>query len=85
MAGNGYEWTRSLLAPRSGYVPREFPDVQREGEEENWDMVLLRGESYINDEPLRYDTIAGSSDYQPQKPHEPKFDVSFRVVIDTLP
>jgi serine/threonine protein kinase len=83
MAGNGYEWTRSLIAPRSGYVPREFPDLQ--GEKENRDMVLLRGQSYANEEPLSYEAIKASGDSQPQAADEPKFDISFRVVIDSLP
>ena len=79
MAGNGYELTRTLMAPLSGYVPREFPDLQ-EG-----DMVLLRGQSYANEEPLRYDTLRDTSQDQPQAADEPRFDVSFRVVIDALP
>jgi formylglycine-generating enzyme required for sulfatase activity len=83
MAGNGYEWTRSLVAPTEGFVRREYPDIQGEGMYR--DMVLLRGQSYVNEEPLRYDTLKASSDYQPHADHEPKFDVSFRVVIDALP
>jgi serine/threonine protein kinase len=79
MAGNGYEWTRSLVAPRDGYVPREFPDVQPD------DMVLLRSQSYIIDEPVRYDALEDPSADQMEIPDRPRFDISFRVVIDALP
>jgi formylglycine-generating enzyme required for sulfatase activity len=79
MAGNGFEWTRTVIVPAHGYVPREFPDLQEE------DMLILRGQSYINDEPLRYDTLRDIKQDQMQAVDEPRFDVSFRVVIDALP
>jgi formylglycine-generating enzyme required for sulfatase activity len=79
MAGNGYEWTRTLVAPASGYVPREFPDVQGD------DMVLLRGQSYTHDEPLKYEILKDTSYDQMWMAEEPKFDIGFRVVIDALP
>jgi hypothetical protein len=55
MAGNGYEWTRTLMRPFSGYVPREYPNVESHETENEKDMVLLRGQSYINQQPLRYE------------------------------
>jgi hypothetical protein len=78
MAGNGYEWTRTLMVPQSGYVPREFPDV-KEG-----DMVLMRGQSYSNDEPLQYDWLKDTHFDQPQDPTQGLDELSFRVVIDVF-
>jgi formylglycine-generating enzyme required for sulfatase activity len=85
MAGNGHEWTRSLVLPAEGFLRREYPDIQGEKGSPNRDMVLLRGQSYANTAPLSYEAIKTSLDSQPQADDEPRFDISFRVVIDALP
>jgi serine/threonine protein kinase len=78
MAGNGFELTRTLMRPASGYLPREYPDIK------DGDMLLLRGQSFDNKEPLSFEMLTDPQHDQPQAADEPKFDVSFRVVIESL-
>jgi hypothetical protein len=77
MAGNGREWTRDLFASvdSENEVPLHRPPKR------NFDRVFLRGHSYLEPEPLRFDSrldrVPDSVGYLDSAP-----DIGFRVVIE---
>jgi len=73
MAGNGYEWTCTLRFGK-GLVPILKPRVD--------DLVCLRGRSFEEPEPLRYDDLDDKNNILPCLPYqETQHDLGFRVVI----
>ena len=81
MAGNGYEWTRTL-AFGGRHVqppPAELKDTDR---------VILRGSWWGNESPLRYsdliEDLQPSSSYRDPAP-ETRPKIGFRVVMETEP
>ena len=75
MAGNGYEFTRSIHGGR-GEVPLPNPtDI---------DAVLRRGRSFAAEGPLRYDDLVDREHDKPWPYPYPSPDTGFRVVIEKL-
>jgi serine/threonine protein kinase len=73
MAGNGYEWTRTLADSGSPVDEQPDPDFN----------LLLRGRSYQKDAPLLYEDLDPSAPSRPQQPPgERDTATSFRVVVE---
>jgi hypothetical protein len=74
MAGNGFEWTRTLAFGK-GFVP--IRDA-KPGDDNN---VLLRGRSFTDEAPLRYEDLeGGETDSWPYL--RTRDSLGFRVVIE---
>jgi formylglycine-generating enzyme required for sulfatase activity len=71
MAGNGFEWTRDLTSGR--HVPQE---------EHEYEMVILRGQSYEFSQPLRYRDIDADPKGNAQEYGKANYDIGFRVVVE---
>jgi hypothetical protein len=80
MAGNGREWTRELFAI-VGSIDREVP--LKRNPNDYRDRVILRGRSYVQDEPLRFvDPSMGEDRPDSLGYLQTRFDLGFRVVIE---
>ena len=76
LAGNGHEWTRNIYRS-SKTVPLDEPDFV---------FVVLRSQSYLDDDPLVYRLMANEDDYEIEpyrnenNQEKSRPDISFRVV-----
>ena len=74
MAGNGFEWTRTIDDnPSQALSNREVPNLVED------DLVVLRGRSYASARPLHYDDLRGLSETQAHDEGSP--EIGLRVVI----
>ena len=80
MFGNGKEWTRSLYAESGKEVPAEHDSTT---------LVVLRGRSYMEKEPLSYEELMrkglGKEPPDTEGYDEVRGDIGFRIVIETEP
>lgn len=75
MAGNGYEWTRTLMAGK-GEVPIANPRLAEH-------VVYLRGHGFGAEEPLRFDDLDDTKRPPFSMPYKmTRPDIGFRVVIE---
>jgi serine/threonine protein kinase len=71
MAGNGLEWTRDLTSGR------QVPLTEYDGE-----MVILRGQSYEESQPLRYRELRANPKDLATPYEVANYNIGFRVVIE---
>jgi serine/threonine protein kinase len=71
MAGNGFEWTRDLTSGR------QVPQAEYDGE-----SVVIRGQSYEANYPLRYRDIDADPKGHAEQYGGANYDIGFRVVIE---
>jgi hypothetical protein len=80
MAGNGYEWTRSIFKDEANSVPLD---------NSTWDgRICLRSQTYFSDSPFRFRDLPNTKyRYINPRTTEPEdlVDVSFRVVLPLPP
>ena len=74
MAGNGKEWTRTLMGGK-GDVPVARPRLAEH-------VVCLRGHGFGGDRPLRFDDLDAESPPFSMPYLKTKSDIGFRVVIE---
>jgi len=78
LAGNGHEWTRNIYRS-SKTVPLDEPDFV---------FIVLRSQSYLDDEPLVYRLMANEDKYEIEpyrnenNQEKSRPDISFRVVLE---
>jgi hypothetical protein len=72
MAGNGLEWT---------CTPRDAADEFSADKPDELMSVMLRGQSYMNFEPLRYSDLDNRSNDDIRRVTEANSDIGFRIVI----
>ncbi len=71
MAGNGLEWTRDLTSGR------QVPLAEYDGE-----MVILRGQSYEESQPLLYQELRANPKDLATPYEVANYNIGFRVVIE---
>ena len=72
MAGNGSEWTSS---------PRDATEVFSPDKPDELMSIILRGRSYMNPEPLRFQDLDDRSLDEARRVIESDCDISFRVAV----
>ena len=73
MAGNGSEWTSS---------PRDATEVFSPDKPDELMSIILRGRSYMNPEPLRFQDLDDRSLDEARRVTESDCDISFRVALE---
>ena len=82
MAGNGQEWTRDTRDGRD--ADGQLREVPR-ADASRLTLVLLRGWSFLEPQPLRFIDLTNTSNaasYLPRQDQTAESDVSFRVVVE---
>jgi formylglycine-generating enzyme required for sulfatase activity len=76
LAGNGFEWTRNLLAN----VHNETVPIRRKVRED--DRIVVRGQRYLAPRPLSYEELDDETLWSSKAYGESSDEVGFRVVIE---
>lgn len=86
MAGNGMEWTRTVLHP-DAFQSLEVPVAEKDHPTEC--TVIIRGRSFLDARPLFFEALdsrhkdyVGAADYRLDLPENTSKETSFRVVLE---